>query len=58
MLAQVTATADAITGKEHLAWQELLYFPGPAGPDAGAQASDDKRHAKPLAGALHNRAGD
>lgn len=23
-LAQATATADAITGKEHLAWQELL----------------------------------
>jgi hypothetical protein len=39
-LEQVTATADAITGKEHLAWQELLDSPGL---DAGAQASDDKR---------------
>ena len=39
-LAQAAATADAITGEEQQAWQELLDLPEP---DGGGQASDDER---------------
>jgi PAS domain S-box-containing protein len=39
-LAQAAATADAITGEDHQAWQELLDLPEP---DAGVQASADER---------------
>ncbi len=39
-LAQAAATADAITGEEHQAWQELLDLPEV---DAGKQASADER---------------
>jgi PAS domain S-box-containing protein len=39
-LAQAAATADAITGEEHQAWQELLDLPEP---DADGQASADER---------------
>src|SRR5688572_23500631 len=39
-LAQAAATADAITGEDHLAWQELLNLPEP---DAGGKASADER---------------
>lgn len=39
-LAQAAATADAITGEDHQAWQELLDLPEP---DAGGQASADER---------------
>ena len=39
-LAQAAATADAITGEDHRAWQELLDLPKP---DAGVQASTDER---------------
>ena len=38
-LAQAAATADAITGEDHLAWQELLNLPEP---DAGGKASADE----------------
>jgi signal transduction histidine kinase len=38
-LAQAAATADAITGEEHQAWQELLDLPEP---DEGGQASTDE----------------
>jgi PAS domain S-box-containing protein len=44
-LAQAAATADAITGEDHQAWQELLDLPEL---DAGRQASIDERP-----GALH-----
>ncbi len=39
-LAQAAATADAITGEEHQAWQELLDLPEP---DAGGQGPADER---------------
>src|SRR5215204_3141628 len=39
-LAQAAATADAITGEENQAWQELLDLPEP---DADGQASADER---------------
>jgi two-component system sensor histidine kinase VicK len=39
-LAQAAATADAITGEDHRAWQKLLDLPEP---DAGGQASADER---------------
>jgi len=39
-LAQAAATADAITGEDHQAWQKLLDLPEP---DAGVQASADER---------------
>jgi signal transduction histidine kinase len=39
-LAQAAATADAITGEDHRAWQELLDLPEPG---AGGQASVDER---------------
>jgi hypothetical protein len=39
-LAQAAATADAITGEDHQAWQELLDLPEL---DAGRQASIDER---------------
>src|SRR3712207_7958877 len=37
-LAQAAATADAITGEDHQAWQELLDLPEPG---AGGQASTE-----------------
>jgi signal transduction histidine kinase len=40
-LAQAAATADAITGEDHQAWQELLGLP--AEPDAGGQESAAER---------------
>jgi signal transduction histidine kinase len=39
-LAQAAATADAITGEDHRAWQELLELPEP---DGGGQTSADER---------------
>jgi signal transduction histidine kinase len=39
-LAQAAATADAITGEQHQAWQELLDLPEP---DAGGEASAGER---------------
>jgi two-component system sensor histidine kinase VicK len=40
-LAQAAATADAITGEDHQAWQQLLDLPEP---DAGGQPSAEAEH--------------